>query len=394
MKRKIILIVLDGVGIGELPDAINYGDSGSNTLCNVAKSYNLKIPNLQKLGIGNITQITNVPKENFPIGCFGKMNEVSKGKDSTTGHWEISGVIAEKDFPYFTQNGFPKKLTDKFLEETKCGGFLGNKAASGTEIIQEFGKEHLQTAFPIIYTSADSVFQIAAHENIIPLSRLYEICEITRTKICINEFAVGRVIARPFVGEKNSFTRTTNRKDFSLPPPKKTILDILQEEKITTIGIGKIEDLFNNRGISNSIHTKSNLEGIRETISQSQKISEGFIFTNLVDFDQLYGHRNNIIEFAKCLEEFDKEIPKIIETLNDNDFLFITADHGNDPTTPSTDHSREYVPIISYSKNGKNGIDLGIRQTFADVGKTIGNLFQIDENKLSIDGESFHKIIL
>ncbi|MEK7263605.1 MAG: phosphopentomutase [Bacteroidota bacterium] len=391
---KVLLTILDGVGIGELPDAHRYGDEGSNTLGNCANAVqNLFIPHLQKLGIGNIAPITNIPPSENPLANYGKMAEVSGGKDSTTGHWEICGVISEKDFPYYTKSGFPKLLLDSFLDATGCKGFLGNKAASGTAIIQELGEEHQRTGFPIVYTSADSVFQIAAHEETIPLQQLYEICQRTRDKICINEHAVGRVIARPFIGSNGNYTRTTNRKDFSLVPPKKTLLDCLEENNFPTIAIGKIEDLFASKGISNAIHTKSNAEGIQTIISESKKISDGLIFTNLVDFDQLYGHRNDVVGFAKCLEEFDASVPDLIATLNSDDWLILTADHGNDPVTPSTDHSREYVPVLCFSKNGKRGVNVGVRSTFADLGKTVAEMFGVHSAQCSLDGTSFYSLI-
>jgi len=398
---KILLTILDGVGIGELPDAKNYGDEGSNTLANCANVVeNLSLPNLKKLGIGNIVSLKNVSAEKNPLGNFGKLAEVSGGKDSTTGHWEIAGVISEKDFPYYTKTGFPKLLLDSFLKETQCKGYLGNKAASGTEIIEELGEEHQRSGFPIVYTSADSVFQIAAHEETIPLERLYEICKLTRERICVGEHAVGRIIARPFTGTKGNYTRTANRRDFSLLPPKKTLLNCLQENSIRTIGIGKIGDLFSEQGLDEVLHTKSNLQGIEKTISESQKMQNGFIrrgefiFSNLVDFDQLYGHRRNPQGFAKSLEEFDAQLPNILETLSNNDWFFLTGDHGNDPTYQHTDHTREYVPLLCFSKNGKRGINIGTRKSFADVGKTVGRLFGLNGTSLAIDGTSFHEMIL
>ena len=275
---------------------------------------------------------------------------MSKGKDSTTGHWEISGLLIDFDFPYYP-SGFPKELINKFLAETKLSGVLGNKAASGTDIINELGDEHVKTGFPIVYTSADSVFQIAAHESVIPLDRLYEICKIAREKILINENSVGRVIARPFIGNDGNYSRTTNRKDFSLSPPTPTILDFLKANDINTIAIGKINDLFNYQGISHNIKTHSNEEGINEIIKASKEFSGSFIFTNLVDFDVYYGHRNDPAGFAKALGYFDNRLSEIINTFDETDALIITADHGNDPTTPSTDHSREYVPLLFYQKN-------------------------------------------
>lgn len=378
--KNFFVIVLDGVGIGELPDAGTYNDEGSNTLCNIAKAVGgLNLPNLELLGLGNIEPIKGIKRVKHPQASFGKMSEVSKGKDSTTGHWELSGLNVKTDFTYFP-NGFNKEIIDKFLKETNCQGILGNKPASGTEIINELGKEHLQTGYPIIYTSADSVFQIAAHEEIIPLNRLYEICSITREKVLTKPLLVGRVIARPFIGKPGSFSRTKNRKDFSLDPPEPTILDILSENNITTIGIGKINDLFNYRGIKKQLLTKSNDEGCEQLLKCAVETQGSFIFANLVDFDVYFGHRNDPEGFAKKLSDFDKFLPEFLEKLDDSDRLVITADHGNDPTTPSTDHSREFVPLLYYKKNsvGKN---LGVRKTFADVAKSVSEFFGVS-NKL------------
>jgi phosphopentomutase len=383
--NNFFVIVLDGVGIGELPDAGNYNDKGSNTLCNTAKAVDgLNLPNLEKLGLGNITSIEGITQEINPFASFGKMTELSKGKDSTTGHWELAGLYVKTDFTYFP-NGFSKELVNVFLKETGCKGFLGNKPASGTEIIRELGEEHLKTGFPIIYTSADSVFQIAAHEEIIPLKKLYEICSITREKVLAEPLKVGRVISRPFVGKPGNFTRTKNRKDFSLNPPEPTILDILSEKRIQTIAIGKINDLFNYRGITTQVLTKSNEEGCEQILKSAMEAKSSFIFTNLVDFDVYFGHRNDPEGFAGKLKEFDDFLPEFLNKLDENDRLIITADHGNDPTTPSTDHSREYVPLLYYKKNieGKN---LGTRKTFSDVGKTVAEFFRVDNN---LNGKSF-----
>lgn len=312
------------------------------------------------------------------------MNEVSKGKDSTTGHWEIAGLHIDFDFSYFP-DGFPQDIMDKFLKYTGCKGYLGNKAASGTEIIKELGDEHIKTGFPIVYTSADSVFQIAAHEEVIPLQKLYEICKITREKVLVEPYIVGRVIARPFLGSSGNYTRTTNRHDFSIAPPNKTILDILYEKNINTIGIGKIVDLFNHRGIKFPMPTKSNEEGCNLIFNNASKVKNSFIFANLVDFDVYFGHRNDPIGFAKALKEFDFFLPELIDILDESDALIITADHGNDPTTPSTDHSREYVPLLFYRKN-KLSKNLGIRSSFSDVGKTVAEYFNITNN---LEGISF-----
>lgn len=383
--NNFFIIVLDGVGAGELPDAGLYGDQGSNTLGNIANTLNgIYLPNLQKLGLGNIIPIKGIEKSSKPIASFGKMKELSKGKDSTTGHWELSGLFVETDFDYFP-NGFPKNITDKFLEISGCKGFLGNKAASGTEIIKELGDEHLRTGFPIIYTSADSVFQIAAHQEIIPLEKLYEICEKTRNKVLADPLKVGRVIARPFLGKSGSYERTVYRKDYSLDPPSETILDLLQKNKINTVAIGKINDLFNYRGISVQVKSKSNKEGFENLIKASNEYKNSLIFINLVDFDVYFGHRNDVEGFAKALKEFDDFLPAFLDYLHPDDRVIFTADHGNDPTTPSTDHSREYVPVLYFGKN-KAAADLGIRNTFSDVGKTVADYFKI---KNDLKGMSF-----
>lgn len=383
--------MLDGVGIGELPDASLYADEGSNTLANTAEAVGgLAMPNLASLGLGNIGPIKGIAPAATPKASFGKMAEVSKGKDSTTGHWEIAGLILEKEFPTFP-DGFPAALMESFLKETGCKGFLGNKTASGTAIIQELGAEHLRTGFPIVYTSADSVFQIAAHESIIPLERLYDICQRTRDRVCIGDAAVGRVIARPFVGSRVSFSRTTNRRDFSLLPPSDTVLDLLQKSGIDTISIGKVDDLFAGRGLNKKLHTKSNAEGIESIIREASGMDRGLVFANLVDFDTLYGHRNDPQGFAGALTAFDHELPRIIETIREGDLLILTADHGNDPVTPSTDHSREYVPVLCYNPSKKAGTNIGTRATFADLGKTVAEFFGV---KNTLAGTSFLKQVM
>jgi phosphopentomutase len=374
--HNFFLIILDGVGIGELPDADKYGDTGSNTLCNIAEAVGgFNFPNLEKMGLGNITPIKGVKRIDKPTASFGKLSEISKGKDSTTGHWEIAGLFVDTDFSYFP-DGFPENIINKFLSLTGCKGVLGNKPASGTEIIKELGDQHVKTGYPIVYTSADSVFQIAAHEEVIPIDRLYEICQITRNKVLSPPLLVGRVIARPFIGSSQNYTRTTNRKDFSLDPPSDTILDLLYKNRITTVAIGKVNDLFNYRGIKIMEKTKSNEEGCAKLLEYSIKIKNSFMFANLVDFDVYYGHRNDPKGFAAALKKFDDFLPSFIESLDETDALVITADHGNDPTTPSTDHSREYTPLLFYQKN-KQGIDLGTRDTFSDIGKTVAEYFKI-----------------
>ena len=383
--NSFFIIILDGVGVGELPDAGAYGDIGSNTLSNIAEFNNgLYLPNLGRMGLGNITSIKGTPAVNEPIASFGKLTEVSKGKDSTTGHWEIAGLKITKDFSYFP-NGFPEDIVNKFLKVTGCKGILGNKPASGTEIIKELGEEHQRTGFPIIYTSGDSVFQIAAHEETIPLTRLFEICKLTREQVLTYPLNVGRVIARPFIGLPGEYKRTTNRKDFSLDPPSDTILNLLQNNGIPTVGIGKINDLFNYRGISVQEKTKTNLEGCLKLSEYAEKSKKSLVFANLVDFDVYYGHRNDPIGFAKELKEFDNYLPEFLDKLDKSDLLVITADHGNDPTSASTDHSREYIPLLFYQK-GKSGKNLGTRQTFSDIGKTVADFFKIDN---SLEGISF-----
>jgi phosphopentomutase len=381
---RVLLIVLDGVGIGELPDAYKFGDEGSNTLANTAKIVGgLNLPNLEMFGLGNICPIMGLNYRENPLSYFGKMAEKSPGKDTTTGHWEIAGVILDKPFPIYP-NGFPKEIIQEF--EKRIGRkTLGNYPASGTEIIKKLGEEHIKTGYPIVYTSADSVFQIAAHEDVIPVEELYKICQIAR-ELLKGEHGVARVIARPFLGEKGNFYRTPKRKDFSLPPPKKTILDYLKENGKDVIGIGKIEDIFAGKGLTYSMHQENNREGIENIIKALNISNDGLIFVNLVDFDMLYGHRNDPFGFAKALEEFDSFIPIILEKLKNDDILIITADHGCDPTTESTDHSREYVPLLIYSKKFKNPSNLGILSSFSDLGKTIGDIFKI---KNDLDGKTF-----
>lgn len=370
--RRVIAIVLDSCGIGALPDAARYGDVGSNTIANTAAAVGgLSLPHLQRLGLGNIAPITGVPPADQPTGAYGKMAEKSEGKDSTNGHWEIMGVILEKTFPVYPE-GFPEDLMLEF--ESRIGRkTLGNKPASGTVIIEELGAEHLRTGYPIVYTSADSVFQIAAHESIIPLDELYEMCEIARV-LLHGEHAVGRVIARPFVGQVGSFQRTAQRKDFSLKPPAPTVLDFAQEAGLDVLGVGKVDYLFANQGITDCVHVKDNDEGISQTIVAINSLERGIVLTNLGDFDTVFGHRNNPQGFAGALEAFDHRLPEIQAAMQPDDVLFITADHGCDPTTVSTDHSREYVPLLVGGATVKSGVNLGVRATFADLGATVASL--------------------
>lgn len=387
--NKLVLIVLDGVGVGELPDAGAYGDAGSNTLANTAAAVGgLDLPNLQAFGLGNIGVFKGIVQTDRPRASFGKMGCRSKGKDSTTGHWELGGLVVEKEFPTYP-GGFPEALIERFLQATGAHGVLGNKPASGTVIIQELGEEHLRTGFPIVYTSADSVFQIAAHEDIVPLEQLYAMCRVTREKVCVGDDAVGRVIARPFIGKDGSFVRTPHRRDFSVPPRGETVLDLLASAGVPTVGIGKIDDLFAGRGLRRVVHQESNAEGIGHIIREAAGLHDGFLFANLVDFDMLYGHRNDPAGFAAALREFDAAVPQIVDTLRAGDVLAITADHGNDPVTPSTDHSREYVPLLWYT-SGREGTGLGTRRSFADLGKTVAEFFGV---KNTLAGESFLPLV-
>jgi phosphopentomutase len=393
MPGKAVMVILDGLGVGALPDAGDYGDAGTNTVGNLARVVkDLNIPNLARLGLGNIAPIGSGSRVTVCDGCYGKMAERSAGKDSTAGHWELAGVITERPFPLYP-NGFPNDVLESFLTVTGCKGYLGNKPASGTEIIKELGDEHVRTGYPIVYTSGDSVFQIAAHEEVIPLDQLYAICAKTRNEVAIGKHAVGRVIARPFLGRSGSYARTANRRDYATEPPASTLLDLLQGEGVETIGIGKIDDLFCGRGLSWKVHTKSNTEGIKLTLEMSESITTGFVMTNLVDFDMLYGHRQDPNGMARALEEFDRALPNLIEVLQADDLLLITADHGNDPTDSSTDHSREYVPVLCHSKSGKRNVNLGTRSSFADAGKTVAQYFGVRAIG-QISGNSFLNLIV
>jgi len=390
MIDRIIWIILDSVGMGELPDAHKFGDQGSNTIGNISKMVGgLNVPNLVSLGLGNIEGMIGLPKTEKPLGCFGRFGEISNGKDTVTGHWEMAGVFSEKPFPTYP-NGFPKEIIEAF-EKAIGTKTLGNKPASGTEILEELGEEHLRTGYPIVYTSADSVFQIAAHEEVISIEKLYEICSIARD-LLVGEHAVARVIARPFIGKKaGSFTRTPNRRDYALAPPHDTILDKIKDKNLDVIAVGKIEDIFSGRGITEAVHTQDNMDGVNKTIQYMKQNNRGLIFTNLVDFDMKWGHRNDYKAYAQGLEEFDKRLPEILDAMGENDVLMINADHGCDPTTPSTDHSREYVPFIAYGKKLNQNVDLKTKRTFADIGQTIGEILGTDRIK---NGESFAKEIL
>jgi len=383
MKRAII-VVLDSVGMGELPDAEKYGDKGSNTLGNIAAQIkDFSLPNMQELGLGNIDNMEGIKKVDNPKGCFGRMAERSAGKDTTTGHWEISGIVVEKPFPVYP-NGFPKEIIDAF-EKAVNRKTIGNIVASGTEIIKMLGDEHVKTGYPIVYTSADSVFQIAAHEEVISIEELYDMCAKAR-EILRGEHAVGRVIARPFIGSSGNYTRTSRRRDFSLEPLAKTVLDYAKEQGMDVRAVGKIEDIFAKRGITHAVHTKDNNDGVDKTLEYLKDDFEGILFTNLVEFDMVYGHRNDVEGYAKALMEFDRRLPEIIKTMKDDDILFITADHGCDPTTESTDHSREHVPLLVYGKGIKQNINLGTRSSFCDVGATIADYLGLTGE---LQGKSF-----
>ncbi len=369
---RAIVLVLDSVGAGALPDAAAYGDEGSNTLGNTANAYGgLHMPNLGALGLGNVTSILGVDPTDRPTASWGRNSEASPGKDTTTGHWEMMGMRLTRPFPVYP-DGFPPGVMDAFTRETGYG-WLGNYAASGTVIIQQLGDEHVATGKPIVYTSADSVFQIAAHEDVIPVEELYRICSVTRTEVCVGEHSVGRIIARPFIGPDAGgvYRRTHRRRDFALEPPEPTVLDILQENGVQCFGIGKIGEIFAWRGICESPHSIDNMDGFDHLLERVDDCENGFVFANLVDFDMVWGHRNDVAGYAQGLEAVDARVPELLDAMTEGDLLVITADHGCDPTTPSTDHSREYAPLIAKVKGVDRGVHLGDRTTFADVGETV-----------------------
>ena len=384
--NRAIVIVMDSVGIGELPDASAYGDEGSNTVGNIAKQVPLKLPTLRSLGLDRLVAMGGTPIDR-PRGALGKMAEASKGKDSVTGHWEMTGIVLDRAFPTFPQ-GFSPDVIKEFSRLTGRG-VLGNKAASGTAIIDELGAEHMTTGALIVYTSADSVFQIAAHEDIVSVPELYRDCEIAY-KLVGEGLGVGRVIARPFVGTPGKFRRTANRHDYALPPAGETLLDRVKANGLPVVAIGKIEDLFAGRGITKAIHTASDDEGMNALEQQMSEVDRGLIFTNLVDFDTQFGHRNDVAGYAANLERFDARLAAVLPRLKAGDVLVVTADHGNDPTTPSTDHAREYVPLLIAGDNVRAGVDLGTRDTFADLGQTLAEVFGVGRLK---HGRSFLKEI-
>ena len=370
---RAVVLVLDSVGVGELPDAGRYGDAGSNTLCNTAAAAGgLSMPNLGAMGLGNIADVAGVPKTGASTASWGRCAEASAGKDTTTGHWELMGVSVSRPFPTYP-DGFPQVVMDAFTRETG-EGWLGNCPASGTEIIGRLGALHVESGKPIVYTSADSVFQIAAHEDVIPVERLYEICAVTRERVCVGKHAVGRIIARPFTGPDDDgvFSRTHRRRDFALEPASTTVLDALAQGGIPTHGIGKIGEIFAWRGVVDSPHSTDNMHGFDNLVARvADRTDDGFVFANLVDFDMVWGHRNDVSGYAAGLEQLDSRMPELLSALSDGDLLIVTADHGCDPTTPSTDHSREYVPLIAKVIGVDAGVDLGTRVTFADVGATV-----------------------
>ena len=385
--KRVTLIVLDSLGIGAMPDAEKYGDTGAHTLDHIAAAMpEFKIPNLIKIGFGNIEGVTKLTKESSPSGAFGRLTERSTGKDTITGHWEIAGLYTEIPFKTFPE--FPKYFMDAY-EKAIGMETLGNYAASGTEIIEALGPEHEKTGKPIIYTSADSVFQIAANTAVIPLEKLYHICEVAR-EMLVGEVQVGRVIARPYVLKDGARTRTSDRKDYAVSPSGKTVLDSVKDAGKTVYAIGKISDIFNGQGISVSVHTESNMDGVDKTIEALGQEFEGFIFTNLVDFDSKYGHRRDPVGYGTCIEDFDRRLPEIISVMKEDDILMLCADHGNDPVHGGWDHTREYVPIMIFGKNIKAGVDLGTRSSFADISATIAEYLEVPKAEI---GESFYQLI-
>jgi len=389
MARRVIVVVLDSVGIGELPDAALYGDVGSNTLLNIKKQQkDMVLTHMNRLGLSSIDGASALGDENEPIGAFGKLAEHSKGKDTTVGHWEIAGIHVNEALPLYP-NGFPADLIAQF-EELIGRKTIGNTVGSGTAIIERMGDEHVATGYPIIYTSADSVFQIAMHEEIIPIKEQYVISQIARDML-IAPHNVSRVITRPFIGTSGSYKRTTNRKDFSLEPIGPTMLDHIKAFGLTVAAVGKIEDIFAGKGVTQVVHTKNNMDGVDKTLLYMDSVKNGLIFTNLVDFDMLYGHRNDTDGYAKALMEFDNRIPDIINRMNDEDMLILTADHGCDPTTPGTDHTREYVPLLVYGALIRQGVNLNTRETFSDIAATVLDYLGVNGN---IQGKSFLKEVL
>ncbi|WAA13819.1 phosphopentomutase [Fervidibacillus halotolerans] len=388
--KRIFLIVMDSVGIGEAPDAEQFGDLGADTLGHIAERMNgLNMPNMGRLGLSNIREIKGIPKAEKPLAYYTKMKEASKGKDTMTGHWEIMGLNIQTPFQVFPE-GFPKELIDE-IEKRTGRKVIGNKPASGTAIIEELGEEHMKTGALIVYTSADSVLQIAAHEEVVPLEELYEICKICRELTLDEKYMVGRVIARPFVGKPGEFKRTANRHDYALKPFERTVMNELKDSGFDVIAIGKISDIYDGEGVTKALRTVSNMDGMDKLLQTFDMNFTGLSFLNLVDFDALYGHRRDPIGYGKALEEFDQRLEEVFEKMEDTDLLIITADHGNDPIHHGTDHTREYVPLLVYSKGMKEGKELPIRETFADIGATVAENFQV---KMPKYGKSFLKEIM
>ena len=371
--NRAVLIVLDSVGIGAMPDAAKWGDAGADTLGHILASRIVNLPNLQKMGLGNVRRLPNLAAVENPTGSFGRCALKSNGKDTTTGHWEIAGIVLETAFPTYP-NGFPPEVIDEFISRAKIPGVLGNVAASGTEIIAELGQTHVETGKPIVYTSADSVFQIAAHETTILIERQYEICQIARS-LLRGAHEVGRVIARPFAGANGDFKRTANRFDYAVPPPKNNLLRNLKMEGLDVVCVGKVASVYDGNGVTQDLPAKNNEQTIDQTIKALGQNTRGLIFSNLVDFDMLYGHRRDVEGYARALEHFDSRLPEIVGALKDDDLLILTADHGNDPAFAGSDHTREYTPLLVYGKNAKRGIDLGTRESLADIGQTIAENF-------------------
>ena len=371
--ERVALIVLDSLGAGEMPDAAEWGDAGSDTLGHICESRTVRLPNLQRWGLGNIRPLEGVPSVESPLASVGRCALRSNGKDTTTGHWEMVGIVLEKAFPTYPQ-GFPPEVVERFIKETGVPGILGNVPASGTEIIKELGAEHVRTAKPIVYTSADSVFQIAAHEEVIPVPRLYEICETAR-RILRGEHEVGRVIARPFLGTPGQFQRTENRHDYAVPPPRENLLPLLSAHGLDVVSVVKIASIYDSTGVTEELPGKNNDQSIDQTIHALNQNTRGLVFSNLVDFDMLYGHRRDVEGYARALEHFDSRLPEIESAMGEGDLLIITADHGNDPTYRGTDHTREYVPLVVYGKRARPGVALGDRASLSDIGQTIAENF-------------------
>jgi len=384
---NVYLIIVDGLGVGAQEDADQYGDSEMNTLGHVSEETGVKLPNLQKMGIGNIIPLKSVPENEDPLAAFGKLREVSAGKDSTTGHWEIAGIQLEKAFPTYP-NGFPQEVIGQFCKGIGLEKALCNKPYSGTDVIKDYGEEHLETGFPIVYTSADSVFQVACHADVVSVEKLYKWCELARNKVCVGEHEVGRVIARPFTGQPGNFERISDKRhDYSSIPPKNNLVQKLLDSGVKTYSIGKVVDLFAGEGFTQYRHTKSNAEGISQLLSlMSAGLDNSFVFVNLIDTDQLYGHRLNPKGYAESLEEFDRAIPAIVSKIKEDDLLIITGDHGNDPCSQSTDHSREFVPLLVFPKGGVIAEDLKTGETFSNIAKSVAEFFGMDND---FQGDSF-----